>query len=358
MSILFESVKVGSMELSNRFIRSATTSYWSDEEGIVRSEIIRLYERLSKGGIGLIVKGHTYVMDSGKAHIGMAGISNDLHIPKLKELTDSVHKHNGKIVTQINHAGYKSIVDRAGPSTYQESDWVARELTTDEIHDIVNAFGDASERTVDAGFDGVMIHGAHGYLVSQFLSSFSNKRTDEYGGNLKNRMRFLLEIYDEIRERVGNFPVLIKMNCDDFSPDGFTIDDSIEVASTLAKRGMNLIEVSGGGIGQLRELRRSRAKSDDPVLLEANFAGHGIKIKEAIKPTPMGLVNGIRTKSCMEALIEKGAADLISMSRPFIREPDLVKNLEAGQLEANCTTCDACSGRGVFSKMMLMCHQE
>ncbi|MBL7080872.1 NADH:flavin oxidoreductase [Candidatus Bathyarchaeota archaeon] len=359
MSKLFEPFKIGSMEIRNRFMRSATTSYWSDENGIVRPEIIRLYEGLSKGGVGLIVKGHTYVMDSGKAHVGMAGISGDHQVPKLRELTDVVHEHGGKIVTQLNHAGYKSIVDRAGPSEYQEGDWKGRALTVDEIHGIVDAFGEAAERTMDAEFDGVMIHGAHGYLVSQFLSRLANRRTDEYGGSLENRMRLLTEVYDEIRGRVGaSFPVLIKMNCDDFSPNGFTVEDSIKVASAMAKRGMDLIEISGGGMGQVGELRRTRAKSDDPALSEANFAGHAEKIHEAINPTPMGLVNGIRTRRCMEALLEKGVTEMISMSRPFIREPDLVRNLEAGQLEATCISCDACSGRGVFSKMMLMCHQE
>ncbi|MEE8354914.1 MAG: NADH:flavin oxidoreductase, partial [Candidatus Bathyarchaeia archaeon] len=129
MADLFEPFKIGSMEISNRFMRSATTSYWSDERGIVRPEIIRLYRNLSKGGVGLIVKGHTYVMDSGKAHVGMAGISGDAHVSKLRELTDAVHMHGGKIVTQLNHGGYKSIVDRAGPSEYQEKGWEGRALT-------------------------------------------------------------------------------------------------------------------------------------------------------------------------------------------------------------------------------------
>jgi 2,4-dienoyl-CoA reductase-like NADH-dependent reductase (Old Yellow Enzyme family) len=359
MSALFEPYRIGTMEIRNRFMRSATTSYWSDENGIVRPEIIRLYEGLSRGGVGLIVKGHTYVMDTGKAHVGMAGISGDHQIPKLRELTDAVHKHGGKVVTQLNHAGYKSIIDRAGPSAYGESGWEGRALSVDEIHGIVDSFGEAAQRTVDAGFDGVMIHGAHGYLVSQFLSGLANRRTDEYGGSLENRMRLLTEAYDEIRARVGaSYPVLIKMNCDDFSPEGFTVEDSVEVASAMAKRGMDLIEISGGGLGQVRELRRTRAKSEDPALSEANFAGHAEKIHGAISPTPMGLVNGIRTRGCMDDLLEKGVTDMISMSRPFIREPDLVRNLEAGQLEATCISCDGCGGRDVFSKMMLMCHQE
>ncbi len=150
MSFLFEPCEIGSLEIRNRFMRSATTSYWSDEQGIVRPAIIDLYRRLSKGGVGLVVKGHTYVADAGKAHIGMAGISSDIHVPRLRELTDAVHEHGGKIVAQLNHAGYKSIVDRAGPSEYREANWKGRALSVDEIHEIVDAFGGAAQRSMEA----------------------------------------------------------------------------------------------------------------------------------------------------------------------------------------------------------------
>ena len=357
MSALFEPYKIGSLEIRNRFMRSATTSYWSDERGVVRPAIIDLYRRLSEGGVGLIVKGHTYVADAGKAHNGMAGISSDIHVPRLRELTDAVHEHGGKILAQLNHAGYKSIVDRAGPSEYREADWKGRVLSVDEIHEIVDAFGEAAQRSIEAGFDGVQIHGAHGYLVSQFLSKLANRREDEYGGSLENRMRLLSEVYDEVRAKVGGcVPVMIKMNCDDFSPDGFTVKDSIEVARAISKRGMDMIEISGGGIGQIQEIRRTRARSDDPVLSEASFADHAARIKGAMGGTPIALVNGIRSLRCMEAVLEKGVADVISMSRPFIREPDLVRRLEAGQPGAACTSCDACSGRDVFGKTMLRCQ--
>ncbi len=203
MSVLFEPFRIASMEIRNRFIRSATTSYWSDDQGVVRPEIISLYRNLARGGVGLIVKGHLYVADSGKAHVGMAGISSDVHIPKLRELTDAVHENDGKIVAQLNHAGYNSIVDRAGPSEYDGGGWNARALSMDEIGAIVEAFGEAADRAMDAGFDGVQIHGAHGYLISQFLSGLANRRDDEYGGSLENRMRLLEEVYDGMRDRVG-----------------------------------------------------------------------------------------------------------------------------------------------------------
>ncbi len=358
MSLLSEPFKIGSLEIKNRFVRSATTSTWSDKRGVVRSEIVDLYRALAKGDVGLIIKGHLFVKDSGKAHDGMAGISNDAHIPKLRKLTAEVHKSDGKIVAQLNHGGIYSMVDRAGPSEYTVEGSKARALSSEEIYDVVEAFGEAAERAMAAGFDGVQIHGAHGYLISQFLSRLANRRTDEWGGNLESRMRLLLEVYEAIRGRIGDrVPVLLKINCDDFSPSGFTIEDAAKVVETICKRGLQTIEVSGGGIGRQEELR-TRARSPDQQLVEASFAGHAPKIRKATKPIPMALVNGIRSLKGMEALIDNDLADLISMSRPFIREPNLVKLLEAGQKAATCTSCNLCISKGVFSKMMLRCHLD
>jgi 2,4-dienoyl-CoA reductase-like NADH-dependent reductase (Old Yellow Enzyme family) len=358
MSLLFEPYRLGPLVLRNRFVRSATTSYWSDEEGNIRPEIVSLYRKLSEGGAGLIIKGHLYVTNTGKAHAGMAGISEDHHLHGLKALTEAVHQQECSIVAQLNHAGLLSVVDRAGPSEYVEQAWKARALSGSEIRDIVEAFGDAAEKALMAGFDGVQIHGAHGYLVSQFLSRLTNRRTDEWGGSLEKRMHLLLEVYDEIRRRVGlNTPVLLKLNCDDFSPDGFTVEDSAKVAQTISNKGVDCIEVSGGGVGRRPELL-ARAASNDPELKEATFSGYAMRIREATKPSPLALVNGIRTRRCMDVIVREGTADLISMSRPFIKEPDLVRRLEAGQQAAKCTTCNTCSSEKVFGKMMLHCHSQ
>ncbi|UCH32430.1 MAG: NADH:flavin oxidoreductase, partial [Candidatus Bathyarchaeota archaeon] len=273
-------------------------------------------------------------------------------------LTKQVHQNEGKIIAQLNHAGMFSLPDKAGPSEYAVGRSKARALSLDEIQNIIKTFGDAAERAITAGFDGVQIHGAHGYLISQFLSRLANKRTDEWGGNLENRMRLLLEIYDEIRSRVGKqVPIMLKINCDDFSPRGFTIQDSVKVAKAICTRGLEAIEVSGGGVGRQKELQ-TRAQSPDKELKEASFAGHAAKIKTATHPTPMALVNGIRSLECMETILRKNVADLISASRPFIREPDLVNNLKAGQKAATCTSCDICRSKEVFSKMMLRCHLD
>jgi 2,4-dienoyl-CoA reductase-like NADH-dependent reductase (Old Yellow Enzyme family) len=358
MSRLFEPVQIGSVEMPNRFMRSATTSYWSDDRGVVRPAIVELYRNLAAGGIGLIVKGHLYVADAGKAHAGMAGISCAYHAPGLRRLTRAVHQHGGTIVAQLNHAGIHSRVDRAGPSAYVSEEWTARPLTAGEIALIVDAFGDAAERAVAVGFDGVQIHGAHGYLVSQFLSRRVNHRDDAWGGSLERRMRFLLAVYDAVRRRVGDqVPVLLKLNCDDFSPDGFTVEDSVAVAAAICRRGLDALEISGGGVGRREELR-GRARVDDPAVAEASFAGYARRVRDAVTPTPVALVHGIRSRRCMDALLDRGVADLVAMSRPFIREPDLVHRLRAGQPAATCTTCSRCSARDVFGKTMLRCHLE
>ena len=353
MSNLFEPYQIRDMLIRNRFMRSATTSAYADEKGIVNDTIIKHYERMSRGEVGLIVKGHLYIMDNGKAHNGMAGISHDEHIPMLKKLTDAVHKHDGHIVAQINHAGVTYQPDRAGPSKYSEEDWTAREMSADEIEAIIEGFGDAAERAMQAGFDGVQIHGAHGYLISQFLSRDVNKRNDKYGGSLEKRMRLALDVYDEVRGRIGNDPVLIKLNSDDFSLNGFTVEDAIQVAKALSEKGIDLIEISGGGRGRKPELRE-RARHPDH--LEADFAGHAEKIRKAIKPTPMALVSGFKTLAAMKKAVEEDLTDMVSLSRPFIREPGLVANLKKGQKEATCIRCDAC--RANFGVAMMQCLLE
>jgi 2,4-dienoyl-CoA reductase-like NADH-dependent reductase (Old Yellow Enzyme family) len=354
---LFKPYELGGITLRNRFIRSATTSAWSDENGVVRPEIIRLYETLAEGGVGLIIKGHLYVDPKGKAHEGMAGIHSDAVVPKLRELTDAVHRYGGAILAQINYGGYQaSAGERMGPSNYEGERWKARAMTTSEIWGIVDKFGEGAQRAIDAGFDGVQLHAAHGYLISEFLSKHANTRTDEWGGELRNRMRLLKEVYEDVRGRLGPDTLIsMKMNCDDFSRDGFTVDEAAQVAQALAIRGMDMIEISGGGIGQ-EDKYKERARNPNSALSEPSFAGHCEKIRATTKPKPLALVNGFKSKAAMQAIVDRGIADLISMSRPFINEPDLVKKLQAEQGDASCIRCDACESDSVFSKEMLRCR--
>ena len=358
MSKLFSEFKLGKLELKNRFVRSATTSYWSDDHGILTDPILDYYEELAKGDIGLIIKGHSYVNEKGKAHRGQSGLSDSKHIPKMKELVDRVHSFGSKIIAQLNHGGCTSPADRATASVYETEKWTARELSVNEIKTIVKDFGIATKNAIKAGFDGVQIHGAHGYLVSQFLSDIVNKREDEYGGTLKKQSRLLFDIYDEIKSNLNSDSIVgIKLNCDDFAPDGgFRVSDSIQIASLLAERGIDFIEISGGGIQQKLEIRKSRGKAvENSGYNEATWGAHAKKIRGAVPDMPLILVDGIRSRKTMDNLLENNIVDLISMSKPFINEPDFVKLLQSGQDKAKCIDCRKCISRQYFGKTMLRC---
>lgn len=342
-------------------MRSATTSYWSDEDGILREPILEYYRKLAAGGIGFIVKGHSYVLESGKAHTGQSGLTHEKHIPKMKELTDIVHAKDIPIIAQINHAGYTSKADRVTASAHETEKWTAREASIEDIETIIEGFANASEIAVQAGFDGVQIHCAHGYLLSQFLSDNVNKRTDKYGGSLENRARLLFEIFDAIKKRIGNAPIVsVKMNCDDFASEGgVTIADSVLVSSWLEEKGIDLIEISGGGPQQNSDLRKTRGKTDkDCSYYEANFAGHASVIRKAVPSTPLALVDGFRTFDAMEAALDDCLVDLISISKPTINDPEIPNKLMAGQKESECSDCRGCVSRDRFGLMMLACIQN
>jgi 2,4-dienoyl-CoA reductase-like NADH-dependent reductase (Old Yellow Enzyme family) len=360
MAELFDTFQFKNYTLKNRLMRSATTSYWSDEEGILRQPILEYYKKLVKGGIGFIVKGHSYVVESGKAHTGQSGLTHEKHIPKMKELTDLAHAEEVPIVAQINHAGYSAKTDRATASEFIRENFTARELSVDEIETIVENFASAAEIAILAGFDGVQIHGAHGYLVSQFLSDNVNKRQDSYGGPLKNRAKILFDIFDAIKRKIGNAPIVsIKMNCDDFAAEGgIQVSDAVLLASWLDEKGIDMIEISGGGPNQDRKIRKTRGKpSKESEYFEANFSGHTETIRKAIPSVPLSLVDGFRTKRAMDAILCTDIVDLVSISKPTIIEPDIPNKLKAKQKESSCIDCYECVSRDRFGKMMLSCAQ-
>lgn len=362
MTCILDPFQIKNLAINNRLMRSATTSYWSDEEGILKQPIIDYYQKLVKGGIGFIVKGHSYVMESGKAHIGQSGLTNDKHIPQMKEITKITHEENIPIIAQLNHAGSGSIVDRATASEYKTDKWTAREFQVDEIEAIIENFASSAEKAIQANFDGVQIHSAHGYLVSQFLSDITNKRQDAYGGSLKKRAKLLFDIYDAIKRKIGNAPIIsIKMNCDDFAPEGgIQIADAILITNWIDEKGIDLIEISGGGPKQERSIRKIRGKPiENSNYFEANFAGHAEGIRKAIPSVPLALVDGFRTRKAMNAILSENIVDLISISKPTIIEPDLPNKLMKDQDESACIDCRECLSKERFGKMMLSCaHLE
>ncbi|SPF48121.1 NADH:flavin oxidoreductase [Syntrophobacter sp. SbD1] len=328
------------------------------EGGEVTAKLINLNAELARGGVGLIISGHSYVRPEGQASRGQTGVYKDELIPGLKGLTGAVHEAGGKIVMQLAHAGHFAAEKLIGQPPIVVSDYEGlaqsprREISKGDIREIVQAFADAAGRARAAGFDGVQIHSAHGYLLNQFLSPIYNKRRDEYGGSLVNRARIHLEVYKAIREAVGEgYPVLIKINCRDFAESGLSLDESIEAAGLLTDAGLDAIEVSGGLpiSGKLGPIRRGIDSQEK----EAYFSEELKAFRKAFE-IPLILVGGIRSFEVAEKLVQSGMADYISMSRPFIREPDLVNRWKAGdRRRAECLSDNLCfksafAGEGIY----------
>ena len=344
MSILFEAGSIAGLELKNRLVRSATAERMCDEDGRPEQAMIELYANLARGGVGLIITGHAFVHESGKAHPTMTAVHRDDLVPSLRALTEVVHQADGKVVMQINHAGRNTsekVIGRTpvAPSPVSRVKGGPRphELTEAEIEELVGAFGRAAGRAKAAGFDGVQLHGAHGYLINQFCSPASNWRRDRWGGSIARRLRFLEEVAAAARDEVGgDYPLLIKLGIQDSVRDGLTLDDGVEIVRHLADWGLDAVEISGG-MGAT-SARKDILRPED----EAYFLPQARRAREATD-LPLILVGGMRSLAVMESILAEGTADFISMSRPLIREPDLPNQWREGRTEpAACISCNNC----------------
>lgn len=350
MSSLFENTSIAGMTLRNRFVRSATYEGMADvKDGSCTPRLTELMADLARGEVGLIVTGHAYVNRKGQARPGQMGSYSDQLLPGLARMAETVHAAGGTIVMQIAHAGCHSFAvppgeEALGPSSRDMGHVMARAATKEEISKTVADFANAASRAKQAGFDGVQIHSAHGYFLSQFLSPFYNKRTDEYGGSLGNRARILLEVFRAVRSAVGQeYPVLIKINSDDYLEGGFTRAEMVQVAAMLEKEGIDAIEMSGGTHLSPEEHSFSRITGRKvPEEKEAYFAEAAKLYKEKVK-VPLMLVGGIRSLSVAEKVVKDGLADYVSLCRPLVREPDLVRRWRSGDTrKATCISCNQC----------------
>lgn len=357
MATLFEPTQIRSLTLDNRFVRSATWEGVAGKDGSATPRLINLATQLARGGIGLIITGHAYVTREGQAGGGQLGIYSDDLIPGLVEMTTSVHAVGGKIAVQLAHAGIRasyalSRLEPIGPSVLQTgSEPVGREMTRHDIEAVIHAFAAAAKRSQAAGFDAVQIHGAHGYLVSQFLSPYFNKRGDEYGGSIENRARLTVEVVKAVRNAVGpGFPVLIKLNSEDFLPGGLMVEEMVQTAIILEGNGIDCIEVSGGTIMSKNKAPFRKATPDEP---EVYYEDAARQYKKKVH-VPLMLVGGIRTFETAERLVAEGLTDYISLSRPLIREPELINRWKSGDRRpATCISDNGCfkpafEGRGVY----------
>jgi 2,4-dienoyl-CoA reductase-like NADH-dependent reductase (Old Yellow Enzyme family) len=352
MKKLFEKTSINGLELKNRFIRSATWERMADDKGHLTDRLVKLYEDLADGGAGAIISGYAYVIEDEQPNARMMGIYDDSFIEEYKKLTDSVHSRGSRIILQIVYGGSFSWFNTAerviwGPSavTNKLTSVTPKEMTKEDIKTLVEAFGDAALRARKSGFDGVEIHGAHGYMLNSFLAPYFNKREDEYGGSSENRARIIHEVYDNARLKTGkDFPILVKLNCSDFNGEnGFTFEECKALSKSLAEKGIDAIEISGGPVfrGPKPEKDPSNLPAES-IGKESYFAAYAKEIAEIVD-VPVILVGGNRSIDGMGSILNNTGIEYFSISRPLLSEPDLINKWEKdNSVKPRCTSCGKC----------------
>ncbi len=353
MDKLFEKTTINGMALNNRFVRSATWEGMCDNDGRPSPKLAACYKDLAAGGVGLVITSYAFVRPDGKQLPGMMGIHSDDFAAEMRALTEAVHKEGGKICMQLVHAGGQTTSNTAGrrplapsPIKVEQFPEEPEAMTKEDIDEIVAAFGEGARRAKQYGFDAVQLHAAHGYLINQFLSPLTNRRTDGYGGPVQNRCRFLLEVYRRVRSIVGpDFPVLLKLNGSDNLEGGFVLEDALHASRLLDEEKIDAIEVSGGTSAS-GEKTPIRIKIDAPDR-EAYNISLAREIKKAVR-CPVMVVGGFRSLEVINKAVTEFGIDYISMARPFIREPRLIKRWKEGDSSpARCISCNGCFKPGL-----------
>jgi 2,4-dienoyl-CoA reductase-like NADH-dependent reductase (Old Yellow Enzyme family) len=348
---IFSKGRIGNLSVDNRLVRSATAeNAWHESE--MTDEGISLYRGLAAGGVGLIITGYMGVTPEGRASDSMTLISDDRFIDSLRRIARVVHETSKecKVIAQLGHVGMQTEVSEpVGPTTTAWPHLKAkpRALTAKEVEGIVASFAQAARRAKEAGFDGAQLHGAHGYLLSSFLSPFTNTRTDRYGGSLEGRATVVREIVHQTRALVGpDFPMLIKMNGDDFVGGGTDIDSFPPLAKEIEKAGIQAVEVSGNN--PVREKFGAEEQS--------YFLKYAQKLKLSV---PVILTGGNRSVKRLEQIAETGTLDFFGLARPLLREPDLPARWREGRgaSEAACISCNRCI-RGFAKGMVTRCRVD
>jgi 2,4-dienoyl-CoA reductase-like NADH-dependent reductase (Old Yellow Enzyme family) len=346
MPTIFEPWNINRMQLKNRFVRSATMDNMG-RDGLVTEAQLDLYRELARGEIGLIISSGIFPSQEGQAGAGQLGAHCDEMIPSLKKITDIVHSNGGKIAAQILHGGWFCHPGQIGRQPVGPSDMVnpfsggqVHGLSGNEVQELVDRIVQAGGRLIEAGFDGIQLHGAHSWLLSCFLSPVTNRREDEWGGTPEKRLNFVRRIYQGIR-RIGgeDYPVFIKFGLQDYHPQGKTLAEGIQTAKILEAMGMDAIEISEG----LEADRGHHIRLDavSPYYLEECRAG-----RDSLK-LPLILVGGMRKLKDMEQVIQDNLADAVSMCRPFVMDPHIVKKFHEGLADmSGCTSCNGCRGMG------------
>ncbi|GBG57575.1 2,4-dienoyl-CoA reductase [Sporomusaceae bacterium FL31] len=328
MAYLLKPLQSDLLSLHNRLVMPPMATAKSDSDGKVSSAILDFYQEKSAGGqLALVIVEHSFVQQSGKASANQLSVADDSVIAGLEQLANVLHRNGVKAVMQINHAGSATSAEITGTNPVGPSaianprkGGVPHELTQQEIYDLVTAFRNAASRVKAAGFDGVEIHSAHGYLLNQFFSPLTNQRTDDYGGSVEARIRIHLQVIEAVRQAVGpDYPILLRLGAADFVEGGSTIQDSQIAAREFEKAGINMLDISGGFSGYINP------DNNQP----GYFSSLSAAIKEVVS-IPVILTGGITTAQAAEELLAAGKADLIGVGRAILQDSQWVKNAIAG----------------------------
>lgn len=386
-SDLFAPIRIGTLALPGRLFKTATAETRATKDGFVTQEVIDFYLPIARGGTPLIITGNIYISLEAKSAPRQLGVDHDDKIPGLARLVDAVHAHGAKFIAQLNHCGRQLVPAFVGsPGAVSASEVKElmtgtrpRALTTTEIRRIVDEFAAAAERCKRAGFDGVQMHSANGYLLSQFLTPYTNRRTDEYGGSLEQRTRFGREVLRAIRARVGSdFPIIMKMNGSDqlVLRNGLKTAELVEIAAIMEREGVDAVEITvghyesgfcmargrfqlcmrnmvDGALNFVPPLRRWLFRTFRPLialganLLWSPYEGFNLayarRFKQRLK-IPVICVGGFRSRVAMEEAIETGGCDAVSAGRAFIADPYFYRHLRDGVGGPRCVECNACIG--------------
>ena len=347
LKTLFSPEKIGNVEISNRIVRSATYTHAATNDGYVSDLLIKYHTDLAEGGVGLIITGITTIDKVGTISPGQTCLYDDSYIEGQKKLVKAVHEcSDAKIAPQLSHSGRQGITAIAPSAiTFKEGDRMPKELTNEEVKELISNFVNASRRAYESGYDMIQLNAAHGWLLCNFLSPFTNKRSDEFGGNTQNRMKILVHIYNGIVDEVGkNFPITAKLQTQDFAEGGLELEEGKLIAKKLVDLGFAAIEPSGGSgeVSRLFGIRYPAGKVQSQE--DENFFLPAVKeLKPIMKDSKMILMGGVRNPLSAEKLLQENTTDFIAMSRPLICEPDLPNRWENGDLSPPlCNSCNSC----------------
>ena len=342
---LFAPGNIGTIQTRNRIIMAPMGTLFPHEDGTVSDRTCRYYEERARGGAGLIIVEIAAVSREGKGHARVMGIHGDEFIPGLRRLVETVHRHGVPIVQQIYHAGRQTTAAAAGGQPVAPSaipcplvKAMPRELTVAEIEGLIDAFAAGARRAKEAGFDGVELHGAHGYLLCQFLSPYSNQRTDAYGGSLEGRMRFPLDVVARVKETVGHdFPLLYRLSAEEDVPGGLTLDETRIFAKRLQDAGVHVLDVSAGNYGAVHTMIQPGSSP------RGCLAPLAAEIKKVVD-IPVTVAGRMNDPVLADAVIREGKADFISLGRPLLADPEYPNKAKEGRFEdiRMCTACYHC----------------